>query len=67
MKICATTRTVTLLQKGVGTLLQQQSREDVIDPDTGEPIIRAGRKISRSAVRRLLNSSVGEVPIAEVC
>ena len=55
----------TFYKKASELLLQQQSREDVIDPDTGEPIIRAGRKISRSAVRRLLNSSVGEIPIAE--
>ena len=45
-------------------LLQQQSREDVPDPGTGEPIVRAGRKISRSALRRLLNSDIDEIPIS---
>jgi DNA-directed RNA polymerase subunit beta len=45
-------------------LLQQQSREDVPDPETGEPIVRAGRKISRSALRRLLNSDIDEIPIS---
>ncbi len=43
-------------------LLQQQSQEDVLDPRTGESIIRAGRKISRSAMRRLLNSDIEEIP-----
>jgi DNA-directed RNA polymerase subunit beta len=43
-------------------LLQQQSREDVLDPATGEPIVRAGRKISRSALRRLLHSDIDEIP-----
>jgi DNA-directed RNA polymerase subunit beta len=46
-------------------LLQQQSYEDVLDPESGEPIIRAGRRISRSALRRLLNSEVEEIPFAE--
>jgi DNA-directed RNA polymerase subunit beta len=46
-------------------LLQQHAREDVLDPASGEPIIRAGRKISRNALRRLLSSEVGEIPFAE--
>ncbi len=45
-------------------LLQQQSSDDVLDPESGEPIVRAGRKISRSAVRRLLNSNLDEIPYA---
>ena len=45
--------------------LQQQSREDVLDPKSGEIIIRAGRRISRSALRRLQNSQVKEIPVAE--
>ena len=46
-------------------LMQQQSRDDVIDPESGEVIVRAGRKISRSALRRLLTSTVDEIPCAE--
>lgn len=46
-------------------LIQQQSREDVLDPESGEVIIRAGRKISRSALRRLLASAVDEIVCAE--
>ena len=46
-------------------LMQQQSRDDVIDPESGEVIIRAGRKISRSALRRLLASTVDEISCAE--
>ncbi len=46
-------------------LMQQQSRDDVIDPESGEVIIRAGRKISRSALRRLLTSTVDEISCAE--
>ena len=45
--------------------LQQQSREDVLDPKSGEIIIRAGRRISRSALRRLQSSQVKEIPVAE--
>ena len=45
--------------------LQQQSPEDVLDPTSGEIIIRAGRRISRSALRRLQNSEVKEIPTAE--
>ena len=52
--------------KGVSELtLQQQSPEDVLDPNSGEVIIRAGRRISRSALRRLQNSEVGEIPTVE--
>ena len=46
-------------------LLQQQSPVDVIDPESGEVIIRAGRKISRSALRRLLTSPVDEIQCAK--
>jgi DNA-directed RNA polymerase subunit beta len=46
-------------------LLQQQSRDDVLDPASGEPIVRAGRRISRSALRRLLHSEVEEIPFPE--
>jgi DNA-directed RNA polymerase subunit beta len=46
-------------------LLQQHARDDVIDPESGEPIVRAGRKISRNALRRLLSSDVEEIPYAE--
>jgi DNA-directed RNA polymerase subunit beta len=46
-------------------LLQQHARDDVIDPESGEPIVRAGRKISRNALRRLLNSDVEEIPYVE--
>jgi DNA-directed RNA polymerase subunit beta len=46
-------------------LLQQHARDDVIDPESGEPIVRAGRKISRNALRRLLNSEVEEIPYVE--
>ena len=46
-------------------LLQQQVQDDVIDPSSGEPIIRAGRKVSRSALRRLLNSDVEEIPFPD--
>ena len=45
--------------------LQQQSPEDVLDPNSGEVIIRAGRRISRSALRRLQNSEVEEIPTVE--
>ena len=45
--------------------LQQQSPEDVSDPKSGEVIIRAGRRISRSALRRLQNSEVKEIPTTE--
>lgn len=55
----------TFYKKVSDLLLQQQSRDDVIDPDSGEIIIRAGRKISRSALRRLLSSAVEEVPFVE--
>ena len=52
--------------KGVSELtLQQQSPEDVLDPNSGEVIIRAGRRISRSALRRLQNSEVREIPTVE--
>ncbi len=43
-------------------LLQQQVQDDVLDPRTGETIVRAGRKVSRSALRRLLNSDVEDIP-----
>ena len=46
-------------------LLLQQCQEDVVDPKTGEVIIRAGRRISRSALKRLQNSEVKELPVAE--
>src|SRR5215470_15314004 len=46
-------------------LMQQPSRDDVIDPESGEVIIRAGRKISRSTLRRLLTSTVDEIACAE--
>lgn len=46
-------------------LIQQQSREDVIDPESGDVIVRAGRKISRSALRRLLSSAVDEITCSE--
>jgi DNA-directed RNA polymerase subunit beta len=46
-------------------LLQQHSRDDVLDPKSGEPIIRAGRRISRSVLRRLLGSEVEEIPFSE--
>ncbi|MBM3224320.1 MAG: DNA-directed RNA polymerase subunit beta, partial [Candidatus Tectomicrobia bacterium] len=46
-------------------LLQQQSRDDVIDPESGEVIVRSGRKISRSALRRLLTSTVDEIVCSE--
>ncbi len=46
-------------------LLQQHARDDVMDPESGEPIVRAGRKISRNALRRLLNSDVEEIPYVE--
>ena len=45
--------------------LQQQCQEDVLDPKTGDVIVRAGRRISKSALRRLQNSEVKELPIAE--
>jgi DNA-directed RNA polymerase subunit beta len=46
-------------------LLQQHARDDVLDPASGEVIIRAGRRISRNALRRLLSSEVTEIPFAE--
>ena len=46
-------------------LLQQQCQGDVLDPKTGEVIVRSGRRISRSALRRLQNSEVRELPIVE--
>jgi DNA-directed RNA polymerase subunit beta len=55
----------TFYKKVSELLMQQQSREDVIDPESGEVIIRAGRKISRSALRRLLTSTVDEISCAE--
>ena len=55
-----------LFYKEVSELsLQQQSPEDVLDPKSGEVIVRAGRRISRSALRRLQNSEVKEIPAAE--
>ena len=55
-----------LFYKEVSELsLQQQSPEDVLDPKSGEVIVRAGRRISRSALRRLQNSEVREIPAAE--
>ena len=45
--------------------LQQQSPEDVLDPNSGEVIIRAGGRISRRALRRLQTSGVKEIPTAE--
>ena len=36
----------TFYKKVSELLLQQQSRDDVIDPESGEVIVRAGRKIS---------------------
>jgi len=55
----------TFYKKVSELLMQQQSRDDVIDPESGEVIIRAGRKISRSALRRLLTSTVDEIACAE--
>jgi DNA-directed RNA polymerase subunit beta len=55
----------TFYKKVSELLLQQHSRDDVIDPESGEPIVRAGRKISRNALRRLLNSDVEEIPHVE--
>lgn len=55
----------TFFKKVSTLLLQQQSREDVTDPESGEVIVRAGRKISRNALRRLQNSAVEEIPIDE--
>ncbi len=55
----------TFYKKVSDLLLQQQSRDDVIDPDSGEVIVRAGRKISRSALRRLSSSAIDEIPCAE--
>jgi len=43
-------------------LLQQQVQDDVVDPGSGETLVRAGRKISRGALRRLLRSDVDEIP-----
>jgi DNA-directed RNA polymerase subunit beta len=57
--------TETFFKKVSALLLQQQSRDDVLDSGTGEPILRAGRKISRSALRRLQSSAIDEIPIAE--
>jgi DNA-directed RNA polymerase subunit beta len=58
-------RSDTFYKKVSELLMQQQSRDDVIDPESGEVIIRAGRKISRSALRRLLTSTVDEIACAE--
>ncbi len=55
----------TFYKKVSELLMQQQSRDDVIDPDSGEVIIRAGRKISRSAMRRLQASAVDEIACSE--
>jgi DNA-directed RNA polymerase subunit beta len=55
----------TFYKKVSDLLLQQHARDDVIDPESGEPIVRAGRKISRNALRRLLNSDVEEIPYVE--
>jgi DNA-directed RNA polymerase subunit beta len=55
----------TFYKKVSDLLLQQHARDDVVDPGTGEPIVRAGRKISRNALRRLLNSDVEEIPYVE--
>jgi DNA-directed RNA polymerase subunit beta len=55
----------TFYKKVSELLLQQHARDDVIDPESGEPIVRAGRKISRNALRRLLNSDVEEIPHGE--
>jgi DNA-directed RNA polymerase subunit beta len=55
----------TFYKKVSELLLQQHARDDVIDPESGEPIVRAGRKISRNALRRLLNSDVEEIPYVE--
>jgi DNA-directed RNA polymerase subunit beta len=55
----------TFYKKVSELLMQQQSRDDVIDPESGEVIIRAGRKISRSALRRLLTSTVDEISCVE--
>src|SRR3989442_9104819 len=55
----------TFYKKVSELLIQQQSRDDVIDPESGEVIVRAGRKISRSALRRLLTSTVDEIACAE--
>ena len=46
-------------------LLQQQVQDDVIDPASGDSIVRAGRKVSRSALRRLLNSDVEDIPFPD--
>lgn len=43
-------------------LLQQQVQDDVIDPSSGDTLVRAGRKVSRGALRRLLRSGVEEIP-----
>jgi DNA-directed RNA polymerase subunit beta len=43
-------------------LLQQQVQDDVIDPASGDTLVRAGRKVSRGALRRLLRSEVEEIP-----
>jgi len=55
----------TFYKKVSELLLQQHARDDVTDPGSGEPIVRAGRKISRNALRRLLNSDVEEIPHVE--
>jgi len=55
----------TFYKKVSELLIQQQSRDDVIDPESGEVIVRSGRKISRSALRRLLTSTVDEISCAE--
>ncbi len=54
-----------VFEKGVSELLAGQSPTvDIVDPKSGETLVKADRKISKSATKRLTSAGVERVPIA---
>ena len=46
-------------------LLRQRVRDDLVDSETGEVLVKAGRRISRGALKRLQQLKVDSIPILE--
>ncbi|MBI4640672.1 MAG: DNA-directed RNA polymerase subunit beta [Candidatus Tectomicrobia bacterium] len=46
-------------------LLRERANDDIVDPKTGEIIVRANRRISKNALKRMELAQITEIPVKE--
>ncbi len=55
----------TFLREVRESLIGQRVSADVVDPKTGDVLVRAGRKVTQAAFKRILSAGLASIPLTE--